>query len=59
MEILYGTQQLLGMKKEENEFMTPSSTSHGDVNWYTFLFFIKNNRKELFLPFLILSVGIL
>jgi len=59
MEILYGTQQLLGMKKEENKFMTPSSVCHGDVNWYTFLFFLKSNRKELYLPFLMLSVGTL
>ncbi|PNX98089.1 protein pollen defective in guidance 1-like, partial [Trifolium pratense] len=33
MEILYGIQQLLGMKREENEFMTLSSACHGDVNW--------------------------
>ncbi|XP_020222175.1 protein POLLEN DEFECTIVE IN GUIDANCE 1 isoform X2 [Cajanus cajan] len=34
MEILCGAQQLLGMKKDEKEFMTLSSACHGDVNWY-------------------------
>ncbi|XP_058730882.1 protein POLLEN DEFECTIVE IN GUIDANCE 1-like isoform X2 [Vicia villosa] len=34
MKILYGTQQLLEMKKEENAFMTRSFACHGDVNWY-------------------------
>jgi hypothetical protein len=61
MEILYGTQQLLGMKREENEFMTLSSACHGDVNWYILLFFVKNknNIKELYLQFFMLYISML
>jgi hypothetical protein len=59
MEILYGTQQLLGMKREENEFMTLSSACHGDVNWYILPFFVKNknNKKELYLQFFMLYMS--
>lgn len=46
MEILYGAQQLLVMKKNEREFMTLSSAYHGDVNWYVFPFSFKRRQKN-------------
>jgi len=45
MEILYGAQQLLGMKMKEKEFMILSSACPGDVNWYTSFLYKKGERN--------------
>lgn len=58
MEIPYGAQQLLGMKKNEKEFMILSSACPGDVNWYTSFLYQKGlrNNKNSGYSFVMLSM---